>query len=308
LPPSPYSTHNLNEYVSHRVESRLEGFHDPLSNYGNCGMAPSLADTLHLAGTSRYNAAIQQKMLGKRLSTEDRKNVPAHFANVPQFYNHSELIIINSNAMELGIGVVPFPNATPLIPDNGERFFFGYHVEQKKRDAMVKPHPNNDRCQCDSCSNNPIQLLHEQISPTKMLGLEDDCVSAAKAVSPKKKRKTKETVVSEDKLVPMSMTSAVCFPTNTTMPQLPQFPFHNLPCYPYGAPSSFQAGFMNPMVPQGFPMMPMMAMAAGTQQPRKLQAEYCCLPYQRYVNSDKPRIGRPPHDPVNCFKLNNFRY
>ena len=60
LPVTPKSTHNLNEYISHRVESRLEGFHDPLSNYANSGMTNALADTLHLAGTARYNNNIRQ--------------------------------------------------------------------------------------------------------------------------------------------------------------------------------------------------------------------------------------------------------
>jgi hypothetical protein len=122
LPPSPHSTHNLNEYVSHRVESRLEGFHDPLSNYGNSSMGSTLADILHHAGTSRYNAMIRHKLLTKQLSPGDRKKVPAHYSSVPAFYNHSELILINSTAEALG-AATPFPDTLPLGPDNGERFF-----------------------------------------------------------------------------------------------------------------------------------------------------------------------------------------
>jgi hypothetical protein len=205
----------------------------------------------------------------------------------------------------------PSPILYPLFLIMASVFFFAHHLQQKKREATVAPHPNNDRCQCKKCAGNPVQLIHEQIAPTRMLGLEDDVVSEANAVSPKKKRRAKERneeIVSEASIIPAVASSLQYLPQNANMPELGYA--RPLPYYPYCGPAAFPAaGFMNPMVPSAFSMMPMMPMMAPHEgNTRKLQAEYCCVPYYRYVTSKKPRVGRPPHDPVNCCKLNNFQY
>ena len=55
IKPNPNSKHGLNEYLSRRGESNLEAFHLLLAHFGNSGMRRSLADTLNLTSTARYN-------------------------------------------------------------------------------------------------------------------------------------------------------------------------------------------------------------------------------------------------------------
>jgi hypothetical protein len=161
LPATKNSTHGLREYISHRVESRLEQFHDRLSNYANSGMRAALADTLHLTGTARYNSTIQQK-IGQReygLTID----VPSHLSSVPPYFNHGHLSLINAFATELGLSL-PFGNVRELPPDNGERFFSEYLESQNKRNLEVIPHHLNARCQCDQCACNSDAIWHEMCS------------------------------------------------------------------------------------------------------------------------------------------------
>lgn len=62
VPAPPGAKHNLPEYIAMRGESKLEGFHDPLANFGNTNMNESLCDLLNLAGTARYNVTIRHKI------------------------------------------------------------------------------------------------------------------------------------------------------------------------------------------------------------------------------------------------------
>ena len=160
LEPSPYSTHKLTEYISHRVESRLENFHEPLANYANTAMSHTLADILNHAGTAKFNTTIRHKLLTRTFSDDKRKSLPAHYLKVPQFYNHSELSVVNANAEKCGAKDPPFANVRPLPEDNGERFFSEYNTEQKDRNQNVTPSNYNARCQCRSCAKNPVELIH----------------------------------------------------------------------------------------------------------------------------------------------------
>jgi hypothetical protein len=85
LPPSQNSKHGLREFICHRVESKLEKFHGPLSHFGNTGMSASLADTLHIAGTARYNCSMRQKRIVLDYTDEERKMTPSHFLSIPPF-------------------------------------------------------------------------------------------------------------------------------------------------------------------------------------------------------------------------------
>jgi hypothetical protein len=285
--------------MCHRVESRLEGYHAPLSNFGNSGMKRSLADILHSCGTAKYNANIRKKIMVTKLSDDERKKVPAHFLNVPELYNHGELAIVNNNAYLVGVEVPPFKHVRIPNDDNGERFFSQYLYGQTERNITVAPHLNNDRCQCASCGSNPMQLLHEVAVPTRMLGLDcHDHVSETGAVSPKKKRRVtknnnKESVSSMAAVdvVPMASGSGFNPIASQMMMQQQQYGY----CMP-------------PMMMNPFAAMSMMMMQPPplAQQVRKHQQEYCCLPYFRYVTSKKQRVGRPPHDPFTCVKLNQF--
>ena len=61
IPPNPNSKHQLTEHPFRRSESKIEAFHDCLSNFGNSGMRDSLADNLNLMGTARHNMSIRHK-------------------------------------------------------------------------------------------------------------------------------------------------------------------------------------------------------------------------------------------------------
>jgi len=50
--PNPNSTHQLTECLLLRGESKSEAFHDQVAHFANCGMCPSLAGNLNLAGTA----------------------------------------------------------------------------------------------------------------------------------------------------------------------------------------------------------------------------------------------------------------
>jgi hypothetical protein len=287
LPPSPYSTHGLNEHMSHRVESRLEGYHNPLSNFGNSGMRRNLADILHSCGTAKYNSNIRRKIIATKMSEVERKKVPAYFLTVPGLYNHGEMAIVNNNALRVGIDEPPFKHVRVPVEDTGERFFSRYLTEQSNRNVNVAPHLNNDRCQCTLCGKNPTPMLHEVAVPMKMAGLDDHGdVSETGAVSPRKKRRKKknEMVVSESVVPVVASSGAAQVP-----PMMVQQPY----CYPA---MPFVPPMMNP-----FMMMPYAT--TTMQQVRKTQQEYCCLPYYRYIMSSKPRVGRPPHDTLNCLRL-----
>lgn len=62
VPANPNSPHQLPQYLSRRVESKLEYFHDNLSHFANCGMRSSLCDNLNLCGMARYNLAMRHKL------------------------------------------------------------------------------------------------------------------------------------------------------------------------------------------------------------------------------------------------------
>lgn len=314
LSPTPHSTHNLREHMSHRVESRLEGFHDPLSNFGNSGMSKNLADILHLAGTARYNANIREKIMSQKMSIDERKQVPAHYLNIPKYFNHAELDIINKNASKVGIETPPFVNLRIPKEDNGERFFSQYLFQQKERNDKVTPHINNDRCQCILCANNEVPLYHEKAVPTIMNENPKDVITKFQEVVrvPKKRRKVRDEkpVMSEqisdhreNPFLP-SMLPSVYNMSNQFSGMIPPIPFNNY----YGAfipPYPQQAGPNNI-----FPPPPHFAMMQQ-QQPqqlmkRKLQKEYCCYKYCEYINSER-RCGRPPHCPVTCKNPMNLR-
>jgi len=148
------------------------------------------------------------------------------------------------------------------------------------------------------CGNNQTQLLHQVAVPTKMLGLEQqyDNVSNAGAISPKKKRRVAPKKDIENEIV--SNTAVVPMVAPMVPPMMMQQQQYSYPAAAYGMPPMV----MNPF---GMPMM-MMPPPMYAQQGRKQQQEYCCLPYLRYITSKKPRVGRPPHDPFTCVKLNLY--
>ena len=80
--PNPNSTHQLTEYLSLRGESKLEVFHDRFAHFANCGMRESLADSLNLAGTARYNLTIRH--VRALVSTNNIENPTNNIENPPR--------------------------------------------------------------------------------------------------------------------------------------------------------------------------------------------------------------------------------
>jgi len=154
VPANPNSQHQLPQYLSRRVESKLESFHDNLSHFGNCGMRRSLCDNLNLCGTARYNLSIRHKLRLTQKNTEreaaSRKLIPAAWEDVVPYYNHSELQHINTIARDVGVGVdqIPFQHVEQLPADNGERFFSEYIVDVNPLKQQYDP---MDRCICSQC-------------------------------------------------------------------------------------------------------------------------------------------------------------
>ena len=130
--PHPKSSHGLSIYLSKRGESKLEGFHDRTTHFGNTGMRDTLCDNLNLAGTARWNLNIRHKralvlVSGNENPTvvERRAKIPAAWEIIPEYYNHSELQMVNRLATTAGVDP-PFPEAEMLVDDTGERFFSQY--------------------------------------------------------------------------------------------------------------------------------------------------------------------------------------
>jgi len=95
--PSATSTHGLKEYLSRRGESNLESFHLMLAHFGNTGMRESLADNLNLTGTARYNLRIRFKLQLSKAGAV-RRNIPAGWETVLEYFNRTELQHINQLA------------------------------------------------------------------------------------------------------------------------------------------------------------------------------------------------------------------
>jgi hypothetical protein len=158
--PGKKSRHGLSECISLRGESKLEGFHDLLANFANVRMRYTLTDAINLIGTARWNVARRYKI--QRATSQDNIYIdcPCYWANEPQFFDESELHYINGLALDAGYGNTPFPNTRTLPPDNGERFFMRYWIEEMERQEKYGTSKINDRCQCPQCAGNPVPLEH----------------------------------------------------------------------------------------------------------------------------------------------------
>jgi hypothetical protein len=317
LPATFNSTHGLQEYISHRVESRLEQFHGPLANYGNSNMNPGLADTLHLTGTAKYNVTIRQKLKVRAMSQSQRYAIPWYFINVPPFFNHSSLAAVNQDAAAAGVPdeLLPFKDLRPLPPDNGERFFSEYLQEQRKRNIIIEKHPNNDRCQCGRCGSNPKRLFHELVADGKTVynpytktRTEITTTTPVAVATTKRKRPKLVDIAPKPKMV-------TSLPPSVVPQQLPTFGFpgsFGVPFPPFGFYSKPQI-FPQPTMPwinntvsnqpMSLAVLPSLPRSPRKMPPRpkpkkrKLQADWCCQPYYQWC-CRVDRNGRPPHHPM----------
>ena len=155
--------HTMLKHRSLRCESHLESWHLKLSNFANTNSGKGLADYLNLIGTCRHNVQQRFRLWWSQQPFEDRLGVIEFFAQVPMYYNHSELSLVNQWALEAGCQDIPFKEAKPLPPDNGERFFGEYLVENKER-SKFGVHRTTRRCMCRQCGGNP-EPLNLRINP-----------------------------------------------------------------------------------------------------------------------------------------------
>lgn len=334
MPPTPHSTHGLNAFLSHRVESRLEGFHGPLSNFANTNTNARLADILTLTGVAQYNCHIRQKYLSIAMSNDEKKKIPAHLLEIPRYYNHSELEVVNRNAEIVGLPP-PFLDIRILPEDNGERFLSQYLFEQQKRDQTITPHINTDRCQCCCCGNNMEPLLHEKVFGTinhqqheENISLLPLTTSSTKNIQmqPKKKAKTivktkqndatlesnthllppctammtAPSIISSSQIVP-SMSSNMYGCSNYLPVTTIMYPQRNPPQNAFFIPWQSWTPHHNIPYYQPHPLTSAVVVPEKKRK-RKLQKDICCLPYAIWLNN-QDRKGRPPHD-ISCPKKN----
>jgi hypothetical protein len=256
IPATPCTKHGLPEYASLRCESKLEGFHNPLSNFANTGMGASLGDNLNLRGTAGFNVKIRHRLeLAEMAANEpasSRPNIPSFWLNYPSHKNHCELVRANELAVAGRYPEVPFPSARPLPPDNGERFFSEYLIEETKRQGAIKEHPLNDRCHCPKCGSNSVQLNHER--PAMEVKRRQEAVK----IPMDPQRFVRPRLLSPPRQInPMPMMARI-----------------------EPIPSTFPWGLQ----PWGI---------AQTQRP-KAQQQVCCPPFLQWA-SQLSRNGRPPH-------------
>jgi hypothetical protein len=127
-------------------------------------MRASLCDNLNLRGTAGFNVTIRHRLEMAEIAAKDmasRPNIPSFWLNYPSHKNHCELVHANELAAAGRYPEVPFPSARPLPPDNGERFYSEYFIEETERQQSIAGHPLNDRCHCTKCGNNSEQLTHK---------------------------------------------------------------------------------------------------------------------------------------------------
>ena len=130
IPATKNSKHGLSKWASLRAEPALEKYHEALAHFANTGTGTDLADVLNLEGTSEWNVKCRFKA-----ATNDKKlagieiEVPVHFEDQPQYWDHSMLAYLNAKAEQKGMGPI-FDCVTNINPDNGELFLSAYHKQQ----------------------------------------------------------------------------------------------------------------------------------------------------------------------------------
>jgi hypothetical protein len=84
------------------------------------------------------------------------------YQDIPCFYDHSALAVINARARQCGSIADRHTGLKVLPKDNGEEFFSEYLLSQRERNKVSPKHETNSRCQCNKCAANPVPLPHIQ--------------------------------------------------------------------------------------------------------------------------------------------------
>ena len=283
--PNPNSKHQLSEFLSKRGESKLESFHDRFAHFANCGMRDTLADSLNLAGTARFNLSIRHKRSfltpknpcenTENVNLINRKKMPAGWEKVVPFYNQTELWYVNNAAQKVGCPL-PFPAAEQLQPDNGERFF-SQHMETLKQIGSSRG--ENDECLCDLCNNATTAASSMQQPPQKENATAPTTVVAhppppTTTTNPNRAERctTPTAKAPQQRIAKPDAHRRVGAPAVTPQPPLP-------PTFPMIAPQPFVH----------HPPLHFYCVSPVTLPP------VCCSKYKEWLNN---RVGRPPHHPL----------
>ena len=101
------------------------------------------------------------------MSGDERSAIPYHLRGIPLDNNDLIKTHINEISVTAGFNTLPFPNVNDLPPDNGEKFFSKYLVEQLKRNEMKLTHKSG-YCLCDQCvSAREINLEENTLNMTQ---------------------------------------------------------------------------------------------------------------------------------------------
>ena len=309
IPPSPNSTHQLNECLSRRGESCLESFHLMLAHFGNCGMRTSMADNLNLTGTAQYNLSIRHKRYLLTLQNRQRKKTPAAFESIVPFFNHTELQCVNQLVAHAGMTKVPFERVEPLPPDNGERFF----SECLKLMKDAKPGTDlQDRCCCELCSLQPAHKSQQQQATAKEIithHADNAPITTTTTTTTTTINATTEAsqINNFAKSPPAPTPAMVQLPAVQPQKQVPHVQVHHQQCNPRQAvmlqqhphAHQHQQHLHHQQQQQQFAYMPVYPpipqLQPWTMTAYPAAAIYCCGRYQHWHNRPNRR-GRPPHD------------
>jgi hypothetical protein len=159
---TPFSKHGLCKWIAEKGESSLEKFHHLLAHFANMGMRRILSDSLGLRGTARYNLKLDWKWTAISERPKENGFLLSCFRDIPCFYDHSALAVINARARRCGSMRDRHTGLNVLPKDNGEEFFSEYLLAQRERNKVFGQHATNSRCQCNKCAANPVPLPHIQ--------------------------------------------------------------------------------------------------------------------------------------------------
>ena len=165
---SAQSKTGLSTYIGARgSESKLEKGHHAIAHFANGGMRHTLADYLGLGGIALYNRRIRYRLKLAKLKPEERAKVPVGFQTSPHYTDHLRLSHNNNLGRVAGLQVdVHKPSDVEILqPDNGERFFYEYWLQEQERvkQGVMKDEKTN-QCLCKACGfvSNPYRKRKQQ--------------------------------------------------------------------------------------------------------------------------------------------------
>jgi len=301
IPPPPRSPNQLTRWQSNRAESPLEKAHQAMAHYANTGMNTDLADILTLAGITKRNVKSRWKVhVNERRLTGKEYNVPAHFSDLPPYWDHSLCIALNEEAQAQGLSEL-FPFTTHIRPHNGEQFLSSYFKSQDVRNKTHRANKKTKLCKCPQCTG----VL---LPPSTAVGTNNNPpaqTSKSPPAATQQLLQQNEQQAQQQQLQPHNPPPHQAIGPTFPLP-LPPLPFshHQYSCPP-PTMQHYVATATNPFAPP----QPMPSSATATIWHTPCDACFAFFPYYcpQYVDYRRRRdrgervMGRPSHDPT-CMK------